>query len=112
MTFAKGTGITVSVHDLRRTFIMLAESTDISPLALKALVNHALGNDDQRYVQMTVERLRGPAHQHLSGEPLVTLRCAFVQFPPHFGQLALELHNLLLRIGADALLRVGLMRSP
>jgi len=30
---------------LRRTFIMLAESTDISPLALKALVNHALGND-------------------------------------------------------------------
>jgi len=45
MTFAKGTGITVSVHDLRRTFIMLAESTDISPLALKALVNHALGND-------------------------------------------------------------------
>jgi hypothetical protein len=67
---------------------------------------------DQRYVQMTVERLRGPAHQHLSGEPLVTLRCAFVQFPPHLGQLALELHNLLLRIGADALLRVGLMRSP
>jgi len=66
----------------------------------------------QRYVQMTVERLHGPAHQHLSGEPLVTLRCAFVQFPPHLGQLALELHNLLLRIGADALLRVGLMRSP
>jgi hypothetical protein len=59
-----------------------------------------------------IHTLRGPAHQHLSGEPLVTLRCAFVQFPPHLGQLALELHNLLLRIGADALLRVGLMRSP
>ncbi len=29
-------GIVVSCHDLRRTFITVAESTDISPLALKA----------------------------------------------------------------------------
>ena len=61
---AKQTGITVSVHDLRRTWITIAESTDISPLALKALVNHALGNDvTSRYVQMTVERLREPAEK-------------------------------------------------
>ena len=58
------TGIAVSVHDLRRTFITVAESTDISPLALKALVNHALGNDvTAGYVQMTVDRLREPAQR-------------------------------------------------
>jgi integrase len=58
---AKKTGIRVSVHDLRRTFITVAESTEMSPLALKALVNHAIGGDvTAGYVQMTTERLRGP----------------------------------------------------
>src|SRR6516165_8039927 len=42
---AAATGIAVSVHDLRRTFISTAESVDISPIALKALVNHAVGGD-------------------------------------------------------------------
>jgi integrase len=61
---AEATGIRVSVHDLRRTFITIAESTDISPYALKALVNHSLGNDvTSGYVQITVERLREPAQQ-------------------------------------------------
>jgi integrase len=61
---AKETGIAVSVHDLRRTFITIAEATDISPLALKALVNHAIGNDvTSGYVQMTVDRLREPAER-------------------------------------------------
>jgi integrase len=42
----------------------IAESADISPLALKALVNHTLGNDvTAGYVQMTVERLRQPAQR-------------------------------------------------
>jgi integrase len=66
---ADATGIKVSVHDLRRTFVTVAESTDISPMALKALVNHALGSDvTSGYVQMTAERLREPAErvaQHL-----------------------------------------------
>ena len=58
---AETTGIRVSAHDLRRTFITVAESADISPMALKALVNHSLGNDvTAGYVQMTVERLREP----------------------------------------------------
>jgi integrase len=59
------TGVAVGVHDLRRTYITIAESTDMSPLALKALVNHTLGNSDVTagYVQMTVERLRGPAQR-------------------------------------------------
>jgi integrase len=59
---AQRTGVQVSTHDLRRTFITVAESCDISPLALKALVNHSVGGDvTAGYVQMTVERLRRPA---------------------------------------------------
>jgi integrase len=61
---AEATGIRVSCHDLRRTYITVAESSDISPLALKALVNHALGGDvTSGYVQMTIERLREPAQR-------------------------------------------------
>ena len=61
---AEQTGIRVSPHDLRRTFVTVAESCDISPLALKGLVNHALGHDvTSGYVQMTIERLREPAQR-------------------------------------------------
>jgi integrase len=58
------TGIRVSAHDLRRTYITVAESCDISVMALKALVNHTLGSDiTGGYVQMTPERLREPAQK-------------------------------------------------
>jgi integrase len=61
---AKATGIDVSAHDLRRTFLTVAESCDISPLALKALVNHSVGRGvTEGYIQMTVERLRFPAQK-------------------------------------------------
>ena len=61
---AKETGIQVSVHDLRRTFITVAEFVDISPLAMKALVNHSIGGDvTSGYVIMTTERLRAPAQR-------------------------------------------------
>ena len=61
---AKACGVEVSAHDLRRTFVTIAESADISPLALKALVNHALGSDvTSGYVMMTTERLREPAQK-------------------------------------------------
>jgi integrase len=61
---AAACGVKVTVHDLRRTFITVAESCDISPLALKALANHATGNDvTAGYVQMTTERLREPAQK-------------------------------------------------
>jgi integrase len=76
---AAATGIRVSPHDLRRTFVTAAESADISPLALSALVNHSLGRDvTSGYVVMTAERLRGPAQRvadrlkalmGLSGQP-------------------------------------------
>jgi integrase len=61
---ADATGIKVSVHDLRRTFVTVAEATDMSVLALKALVNHSLGKDvTEGYIQMTAERLRAPAQR-------------------------------------------------
>ena len=58
-------GVRVSAHDLRRTYITAAESADIAPLALKALVNHSLDKNDvtSSYIQMTAERLREPTQR-------------------------------------------------
>jgi hypothetical protein len=57
-------GVVISAHDLRRTYATVAESSGISPLELKALLNHSLGDDvTSGYVQMTVERLREPAQR-------------------------------------------------
>ncbi len=59
---ADATGITVSAHDLRRSYITVAEAADISPMALKALVNHSTGTDvTAGYVQVSIDRLRQPA---------------------------------------------------
>jgi len=55
------TGITFCFHDLRRTFITIAESLDIPHYSLKALLNHSMGNDvTGGYIQITPERLREP----------------------------------------------------
>ena len=57
----KTSDVEFTVHDLRRSFITLAESLDISAYALKRLVNHSLGGDvTAGYVRMDVERLRKP----------------------------------------------------
>lgn len=54
-------GIEFSPHDLRRTFITVAESLDVSPYALKRLVNHKTGGDvTAGYIVNDVERLRKP----------------------------------------------------
>lgn len=61
---AKAIGIFISPHDLRRTFLGVAESTEMSVYALKALVNHASGSDvTAGYLGLTTERLRGPAQR-------------------------------------------------
>jgi len=61
---ADATGIQVSVHDLRRTYETVAESCDISPMALKSLIGHSLNGDvTAGYVIMTPERLREPAQK-------------------------------------------------
>lgn len=57
----KLSGIHFSSHDLRRTFISVAESLDISTYAIKRLCTHSLGGDvTAGYIQMDVERLRAP----------------------------------------------------
>jgi len=57
-------GVKISVHDLRRTFTTVAESANIPVIALKALVNHSLGNGvTEGYINMSVERLREPAQR-------------------------------------------------
>jgi integrase len=63
-TVAAASGVLISAHDLRRGFITVAESCDVSVFALKALVNHSAGNDvTAGYVQMRIERLREPVQR-------------------------------------------------
>lgn len=60
----EATGIEFCLHDLRRTFVTVAESTDISVHSLKALVNHSLGSGTtESYIKMSAERLREPAQK-------------------------------------------------
>lgn len=57
----KESGIGFTVHDLRRTFITLAESLDIPVYVLKRLLNHTLVTDvTAGYVVINIERLRKP----------------------------------------------------
>jgi len=39
-------GVYFTIHDLRRTFITIAESMDIGMVTIKTLVNHRSGNQD------------------------------------------------------------------
>ena len=57
----KETEIQFTVHDLRRTFITIAESLDIPAYALKRLLNHKMNNEvTAGYIMLDVERLRKP----------------------------------------------------
>jgi integrase len=57
----KESGVSFTVHDLRRTFITIAESLDISAYSLKRLLNHKMANDvTAGYIITDVERLRAP----------------------------------------------------
>jgi integrase len=59
----KAKGIRVSAHDLRRTYITVAELTpNVSSAAVTALVNHSLGGSvHAEYVRIKLEDLRVPA---------------------------------------------------
>jgi integrase len=62
----KSSGVHFTVHDLRRTFITIAESLDIPAYALKRLMNHKMSNDvTAGYIIVDVERLRKPM-QHVT----------------------------------------------
>jgi integrase len=53
--------VSFTLHDLRRTFITIAEGLDIAPYAIKRLVNHKMRNDvTAGYIVSDVERLRAP----------------------------------------------------
>lgn len=57
----ESSNIQFTVHDLRRTFITIAESLDMSAYALKRLLNHKMTNDvTAGYIITDVERLRKP----------------------------------------------------
>jgi len=57
----KLSGVTFTLHDLRRTFITAAERLDIPAYALKRLINHKDPNDvTEGYIIFDVERLRLP----------------------------------------------------
>ncbi len=54
-------GVNFTMHDLRRTFITVAESLDISAYAVKRLINHKMTSDvTAGYIISDVERLRKP----------------------------------------------------
>lgn len=54
-------GVTFGIHDLRRTFITIAESIGVSTYALSQLANHKLGHSITRdYIVIDHERLREP----------------------------------------------------
>ena len=61
---AQRSGVKFSLHDLRRTFITVAESLDVPHYALKRLLNHRVGGDvTSGYIVFDTERLRGPVEQ-------------------------------------------------
>lgn len=60
----KAADVSFCIHDLRRTFITIAESLDIPAYALKRLLNHKNAADvTTGYIVMSVERLRKPMQQ-------------------------------------------------
>jgi integrase len=57
-------GIPFIIHDLRRTFITIAEGLDISAYAVERLANHKMKQDiTSGYIITDVERLRKPMQQ-------------------------------------------------
>lgn len=54
-------GVSFTLHDLRRTYITIAESLDIPHYALKRFLNHRSSADvTGGYIIINVDRLRGP----------------------------------------------------
>jgi integrase len=57
-------GVHFTLHDLRRTFVTVAEGLDIPAYALKRLINHRMSGDvTAGYIITDVERLRRPMQQ-------------------------------------------------
>lgn len=73
---AELSGVSFTVHDLRRTFATIAESLDLPAYAVKRLLNHKMTHDvTAGYIMRDVERLRKPMQRitnylirHMNGE--------------------------------------------
>ena len=60
----EASGVHFTCHDLRRTFATVAESLDISPYAIKRLLNHKMRGDvTAGYIISDIERLRAPVQR-------------------------------------------------
>lgn len=62
-TVIKSSGVHFSCHDLRRTFITIAESLEISHYSLKRLINHRASDVTAGYIIVSVDRLRNPVEE-------------------------------------------------
>src|SRR5579885_2721335 len=61
---AELSGVSFTVHDLRRTFVTMAESLEIPAYVLKRLLNHNMNHDvTADYIIMDIERLRKPVQK-------------------------------------------------
>jgi integrase len=61
---SEASGVKFTMHDLRRTFITIAESLDIPAYALKRLLNHRVGADvTGGYIVISADRLRQPVER-------------------------------------------------
>jgi integrase len=59
---AEATGIVVAPHDMRRTFVSIAEECPISAVAVKRLIAHSTSRDvTEGYVQRSGDQLRAAA---------------------------------------------------
>ncbi len=59
----ESSGVAFSMHDLRRTFVTIAESLDINTYSLKRLLNHRVTDVTGGYIIANVERLRQPVER-------------------------------------------------
>lgn len=61
---SKQSGVSFSLHDLRRTFITYADELELSDNVIKRLVNHSISADvTAGYIVSEVDRLRDPAER-------------------------------------------------
>jgi integrase len=80
-------GVSFTLHDLRRTFITIGESLELSQYAIKHLVNHKMPNDvTAGYIVMDPERLR-PAMEKITQAILLS---AGKTRPPNVVPLGLQ----------------------
>ena len=79
-TIVKMSGITFTIHDLRRTFITIAESIDIPAYTLKRLLNHKSQDITNSYICIEIEQLRKPM-QLITNKILSLTNTSYVDSP-------------------------------